>query len=123
MKTPPWVRTIRSVMKPPPPWIGSAMNPATLAQVELLTSSSEIPRAFHFARGIGEAERQRWQYASCGVHDAGLRQAEPATASVSVIDGGGAAMINVAEHHDPGVSRETNAPTGYRFRWPRCHHW
>lgn len=63
MKTPPWMRTIRDdlkyswggVMKPPTLWIGSAMNPATLPQVEPPTSSSEILHAFHCARGIGEA--------------------------------------------------------------------
>lgn len=87
-------------MKPPTPWIGSAMNPATLPQVELPTSSSEILRAFHFAC---------WTTACAlyGVHVPARGRPSPPRASVSVIAGGGAAMIKVAERHDLGVSRET----------------
>jgi hypothetical protein len=88
--TPPWVRTIRDdlkyswggVMKPPTPWIGSAINPATLRQVEL-------PCALY------------------GVHDVARSGPSPPRALVSVIAGGGAAMIKVAERHDLAVSRET----------------
>ena len=53
---------------------------ATLPQVELPTGSAGILRAYHFARGIGEAERATIAIRIMRVHDAGLRQAEPSRA-------------------------------------------